>query len=301
MYIQNVAGELLYIGLVAEKNRSSSSGLWKVGYKKTLRKHIIALNELQKCLDSSDIDASCNRINKFIEVCEADQEIGKCYPPRSYQRIDEAEIGQKCKRVNQLISELFSDLLTEMEKTFTNKRQVHQLLRALHNLPRVYLGRNAETICNSKHNAIPETWALKFAAMNMNDEMKRKYMSTREYEYQRIAVVTDKIDDYLKNFMQHLFFEGVLQVDEISTLACYKTQGAEYVQCSFDEFSADYREGYVALYFWKPAVDHDILVYVENKKFYDCLFSIVDEYIKKEPQMKDKLTGYMNQLEEVLC
>ena len=37
MYIQNVVGELLYIGTVAEKN--GSCGQWKVGYKKTLRKH----------------------------------------------------------------------------------------------------------------------------------------------------------------------------------------------------------------------------------------------------------------------
>lgn len=46
---QNVIGELLYIGIVAEKGRCYSRR-WKLGYKKTLRTHVIALNELQKCL-----------------------------------------------------------------------------------------------------------------------------------------------------------------------------------------------------------------------------------------------------------
>ena len=298
MYIQNVVGELLYIGTVAEKNRSS--GRWKVGYKKTLRKHMIALNELQKCLDSSDIEVSCNRIKKFIEVCEANHEIGECYPPFINKKIDGAVIGQKCESVNQLISEIFADLLAEMGKTRINKRQVHQLLCALHNLPRVYLGRNVGTICNSRHSAIPETWALKYAAMNMNDEMKMRYMSKRECEYQRIAVITDNVDEYLKYYMQQLFLDGVLQADEIRTLACYKAQGAEYIQCSFDDSSADYKAGYVILYFWKPAVEKDTMVYVENNKFYDCLFSIIDEYLKKEPQMQDKLIGYMYQIKKVL-
>ena len=114
MYIQNIVGELLYIGTVAEKNRSS--GRWKVGYKKTLRRHIIALNELQKCLDSSDIEVSCSRIKKFIEVCEENHEIGECYPQLTNKRIDEAVTGQKCESVNRLVSEIFADLLTEMEK-----------------------------------------------------------------------------------------------------------------------------------------------------------------------------------------
>ncbi len=53
MTSQNVIGELLYIGIVAEKGRYYGIR-WKFGYKKTLRTHIIALSELQKCLQDNN-------------------------------------------------------------------------------------------------------------------------------------------------------------------------------------------------------------------------------------------------------
>lgn len=37
-------------------------------------------------------------------------------------------------------------------------------------------------------------------------------------------------------------------------MAQHKGQGDEYIQCSFDATDEDYKEGYVTLYFWKPAV-----------------------------------------------
>ena len=47
MNIQDVIGELLYIGIVAEKGRCYKK-VWRFGYKRILYKHVAALNELQK-------------------------------------------------------------------------------------------------------------------------------------------------------------------------------------------------------------------------------------------------------------
>ena len=70
MYIQDIIGELLYIGLVAEKGRCYGVR-WQFGYKRNLKKHILALNELQKCLKQKDEKQSHDTIKKFIVMCEA--------------------------------------------------------------------------------------------------------------------------------------------------------------------------------------------------------------------------------------
>lgn len=47
MNIQDVIGELLYIGIVAEKGRCYEKG-WRFGYKRIIYKHVAALKE--KCM-----------------------------------------------------------------------------------------------------------------------------------------------------------------------------------------------------------------------------------------------------------
>lgn len=175
MYIQDIIGELLYIGIVAEKGRCYGVR-WKFGYKKTLKKHIAALNQLQKCLQSGDEKVSHTIIKKFILVCEKDYEIGKFYQ-FSNKQIDEAIIGKNYQKINQLIDELFLDLLTEINKLCINKREVYDLLCTLHNLPRVYLGRNKETLCDLKQETISEQDAIKYAFSNMNPSMVKKYQN----------------------------------------------------------------------------------------------------------------------------
>ena len=107
-------------------------------------------------------------------------------------------------------------------------------------------------------------------------------------------------DKFLNYYLKHLFVFGELQVGEIRSMICFKGQGSEYVQCSFDEEDEDYKEGYVTLYFWKPALEEDTIVYIENKKFYASLFAIVKEYINKNPHMKGELMGYMKKIGEYL-
>lgn len=177
MNIQSVIGELLYIGIVAEKGRCYERR-WKLGYKKTLYKHIVALNELQKCLLLTDESIVNTVIEKFIAVCKENSEIGKFYN-FSDKVTGELHVGINYIAVNHLINQLFLDLIIEMKKTCIRKRKVYGLLCALHNLPRVYLGKDKETLCGLMQEAISEQDAIEYAFDNMNADMKKKYQHLR--------------------------------------------------------------------------------------------------------------------------
>lgn len=175
MYIQDIIGELLYIGLVAEKGRCYGVR-WQFGYKRNLKKHILALNELQMCLQLKNEKKSHDTIKKFIVMCGENREIGKFYK-FSDKQIDEARLGISYDKVERLINELFLDLVTELQKPYIHKRKVYDLLCALHNLPRVYLGRDKETICDLKQLGISEEDAIKYSFDNMNTSLKEKYQN----------------------------------------------------------------------------------------------------------------------------
>lgn len=70
---------------------------------------------------------------------------------------------------------LFFDLVTEITKMRISKRKVYDLLCTLHNLPRVYLGKNNETLCELMLDAISEQDAIQYAFDNMSLEMKEIY------------------------------------------------------------------------------------------------------------------------------
>ena len=178
MNIQDVIGELLYIGIVAEKGRCYGKR-WRFGYKRILYKHVTALNELQKCLLLTDEKAVNAVIRNFIEVCKENSEIGKFYN-FSIKEIDELHIGINSIVVNRLMDQLFLDLMTEIRKTYIRNREVYDLLCALHNLPRVYLGKDKETLCGLKQEAISEQDAIEYAFDNMSTDMKKKYQHLLE-------------------------------------------------------------------------------------------------------------------------
>ena len=175
MWIQDIIGELLYIGIVAEKGRCYGVR-WKFGYKKTIKKHIIALNELQKCLQLDNKDVVRSTIENFIVLCEKNYEIGKFYN-FSIKKLEKVDIGENYKKINLLIDKLFLDLLTELNKTYINKKKVYVLLCALHNLPRVYLGKNKKTLCNLNQEGISEQDAIKYSFSNMDSVMIKKYQN----------------------------------------------------------------------------------------------------------------------------
>jgi len=105
--------------------------------------------------------------------------------------------------------------------------------------------------------------------------------------------ISNDIDQYLEYYIQSIHLLGRLQIGAIKKLAKYKSQGAEYISCSFDPDDEDHKEGYVTLYFWKPAMEQDTIVFVDNRKFYEALMKASKEFINKEPQIKDELESYL--------
>lgn len=175
MEIQNIIYELLYLGIKTEVHKR-----WKGRYNKTLKQHLFALNELQKCLHTSEIGVSRIAIKKFIEDCGADYEIYRCYPILSDAQIDMAVMGEDSKKVNQMIKEMFADLVMEIKKFFVNKMKIAKLLRVMWRFLEVYLGKSRR--CNAwTKESVPELWALTTAASAMDDEMREKYLHEEKY------------------------------------------------------------------------------------------------------------------------
>ena len=112
--------------------------------------------------------------------------------------------------------------------------------------------------------------------------------------------ISNDVDRYLNYYIESICFLDKLQISAIKRMVEYKGQGSEYISCSFDPNDEDYREGYVTLCFWKPAVEQDTMVFVDNRKFYDYLMRTGKEFIKKEPQIKDELEGYLHQIKREL-
>ncbi len=111
---------------------------------------------------------------------------------------------------------------------------------------------------------------------------------------------TDGIDKLLVYFMYHLHFKGELCVGEVGKLAIEKGIGAEYVSCHYDVSDEDYKEGFVTLYFWKPALDEDKMIIVENKKFYEALLAICEKHMMNSPKDKENLMAYLNKIKKDL-
>ena len=175
MDIQNIIYELLYLGIRTEVHKR-----WKSRNKKILRKHIFALNELQKCLHISDIDTSRTVIKKFIEDCGVDYGIDRSCPMFSDAQIEKAVMGEGAKKVNQLIKEMFADLVIEIKKPFIKKMKITNLLHVMKCFLGEYLGKERRW-SGWTQESVPELWALTIAASAMSDEMRKKYLHEERY------------------------------------------------------------------------------------------------------------------------
>ncbi|MDE7223156.1 MAG: hypothetical protein K2O34_05190 [Acetatifactor sp.] len=106
--------------------------------------------------------------------------------------------------------------------------------------------------------------------------------------------------EYLDFYFAHIHFQGELQLNAIKIMAEEKGQGAEYVSCSYDKEDEDYREGYVTLYFWKPAVEEDRIVHIDNMTFYTGLAEVCRKDMVKYPEHEDSLSKYLKKIREEL-
>lgn len=108
--------------------------------------------------------------------------------------------------------------------------------------------------------------------------------------------ISDDVEMYLKYYMENICILGKLQMGAIQNLAMYKSQGSEYISCSYDPEDEDYKEGYVTLYFWKPAAEQDMMIFVDNYKFYNYLLKIIDGFIKEDTKANKVLKGYLEKI-----
>ena len=180
MYKQDVLGELLYIGFVAEKGRCYGKR-WNLKYRRILRCHIEVLSKLLDTMIQDQTDISY-MMEEFVGTCDNNAEIGKFYriSDKVRNQLDNRKINWERKehnyaKVNELMVLLMEELLTEVNKFIIKNRNIYYLLNILHNLPRVYLGEEKDTICGLRQGSIPEEDALQYAFQVMNYKDKNKF------------------------------------------------------------------------------------------------------------------------------
>lgn len=108
--------------------------------------------------------------------------------------------------------------------------------------------------------------------------------------------ISDDKQKYLTLYFDNIHFLSGLQISAIKDMAHFKSQGSEYISCSYDSEDEDYKEGYVTLLFWEPVEDEDTMVFVENSIFYEQLLDVCNAHIKKEPNSEELLKGYLEQI-----
>lgn len=179
-------GELLYVGFVYEKGRCTSSGVWRMSYRKSLLNHIELLYKIAICMIA---DSTLEEVNSLLQdtvIQIMNNPVLKLhYPITKYsiscmekdaRIIKYVEKRNECSGVNNLIVQLLEDLLIELKKTFVkDKKRVKMLIMSLHNLPRVYINSTYETFCNLKMNAISPDEAIEYAKLCMDSETKIRY------------------------------------------------------------------------------------------------------------------------------
>lgn len=173
MKLESTLGELLYIGFVAEKGRCYEKK-WSRSYRKTIRIHIQQLIKINE-LFYNESEAT-ETINHFIYICAENKQIGKFYCVcKDIKKIKWDKINYRCQKIWKLMNALLSDVNIEINKMFVDWKRVYMLLNVLHNLPRVYLSKNEETLCELKQSPISEKDALIYAEKNMDQQTREIY------------------------------------------------------------------------------------------------------------------------------
>lgn len=176
-----VFGELLYVGLVFEKGRCRSSGIWKRSYSKSLKKHIGLLREIAKCMQKEfDIENDNYLLRKVYNEIQCDDILKKFYPfnvaidevSKKNYLITVCNNNNKHMKIIELMIKLFENILFELDKGFKkDKDKISRLVFALHNLPRVYLSKEECTLCMLGQDGINLDMALEYSKMSMNEEV----------------------------------------------------------------------------------------------------------------------------------
>jgi len=185
---KSVFGELLYIGLVVEKGRCKSKGIWNLGYKRTLIRHLTMLYEISECIQDEEVSKKDSIVlRKFIKLWETEMNIRKFYPikkdvliklkQKEYNLLEPSKNkNNNHLKVSRLMSAIIKDTIELLNKPiFVNKRKVSMFLKASHNLPRYYLDQNAQTLCRLSQPSIEYKDAIEYCFTYMDEKARQKY------------------------------------------------------------------------------------------------------------------------------
>ena len=121
-------------------------------------------------------------MHKLTILCEKYSEIGKFYNiSLNIDAIQWDSQDNNYINVCQLMKKMLEDLKYEVSKIVINNNEVYSLLCSLHNLPRVFLGKDKKTLCKLNQHSITEEEALTYAYDNMNKGERIKYSIFFQY------------------------------------------------------------------------------------------------------------------------
>ena len=178
-----VLGEILYIGLIFEKGRCKSSGIWRHSYVQSLRKHIQLLKEVAECIEKPFQITEDNILLKKV-YCEisADTILKEHYPFSKAADVRGENIITECGDKNKYIeiirfmNKLLEDILLELNMGVRkDKEKISRLIFSAHNLPRVYLSIDANSLCSLRKEGISPKEALAYSKLSMDDRMIINY------------------------------------------------------------------------------------------------------------------------------
>lgn len=104
----------------------------------------------------------------------------------------------------------------------------------------------------------------------------------------------------MKYYFINISYRGNLDIRALETMAEMKGQGAEYISCSWDPLDEDYVEGFVTMFFWKPADEEDTMVLVENGLFYEQLLNVCKNHIRKFPMRNNYIEDLLSKIKKDL-
>lgn len=180
-----VLGEILYVGLVFEKGRCKNSGIWKMSYVKSLKKHIRLLKVITECMKKPFREMEDNIcLHKVCSEILNDTTLRKHYPFWNVENImcSERSLITNCQNENIhmeivcFLDRLLEDIILELNKGIRkNKEKINRIIFSAHNLPRVYLNEEATSLCLLKQEGISPQEAFAYSKLSMDDSMLLDY------------------------------------------------------------------------------------------------------------------------------
>lgn len=147
------------------------------------------MNRISKCMAfDMEIEKVNLELNEIMNLIISDKKLIMHYPVSTQAKelimnktaiITCEEKRNDCMNIEKLLSFLLEDLMKELTKSsfLMNKKSISMLLFSLHNLPKVYLNKDFETICNINLSSITPEEAIEYSKLSMSREIQMKYQA----------------------------------------------------------------------------------------------------------------------------